>query len=425
MHPIFLIVVGAIFIFFTVISQLFIYRNNKRYLNLLLAITILGIMWYGMIFLLTNSGHIKDYPVLYNKGLPLYYLMAPCLFLYFRGSLYPQHSVFKRSHLWHIIPALPALISILPYNLLSRAEQRKVVEEIVEDISLLFNPSPYIVGDWHWLVFPSIATGYCIGQFMFIRKAQKQGKFSVSNITWLYIFTAIWTLFFLSMLTVSFRIHYNVEEALETFQHGKVVFFFCFCMLMLSFLFFLNPEFIYGLKSRKNDQPGDDSGEIKDPHANIPERSQVINGDKLSVTVQLEEDVVMGATEDRSDKAVKSRQIDLELVERIEAFIIQKEIFRQSGLTLSELASLCDLPNHKLTELINGHYKMTFNNYINSLRINYVIRRLDKNDWKLFTLEAIASDAGFLTRNTFFVAFKKNTGITPSAYVADRKRTKI
>ncbi|MET0572850.1 MAG: hypothetical protein ABWZ79_15605, partial [Pedobacter agri] len=146
MHPIFLIVIGAIFIFFVVISQLIIYHDNKGYLNLLLAITILGIIWYGMIFLLTNSGNLKDYPMLYNKGLPLYYLMAPCLFLYFRGSLFPQHSAYQRVHLLHLTPALPALISIIPYNLLSRSEQRRVVEQIVNDISLLFNPSPYIVG---------------------------------------------------------------------------------------------------------------------------------------------------------------------------------------------------------------------------------------------------------------------------------------
>lgn len=418
MHPIFLIVVGAIFIFFIVISQLFIYRDNKRYLNFLLSVAILGIMWYGMIFLLTNSGHIKHYPLLYNKGLPLYYLMAPCFFLYFRGSLQAGHSAFRRSHLYHLIPVIPALISIIPYNLLNRVEQRKVVEQIVNDIGLLFNPSPYIVGEWHWLVFPLIACGYCVAQLLVIRNAQRSGRFSVSNITWLYIFTAIWMLFFLSMLSVTFRIHYNVDEALYIFQNSKVVFFFCFCMLMLSFLFFLNPEFIYGLK-RKTDDKLEGSNSGGSTQKVISSELQCLEDvDDLVDPFTVE---VSDIVEDDSDKAIRYKQIDLELVMRIESFIIQKEVFRQSGLTLSELASLCDLPNHKLTELINGHYKMTFNNYINSLRIAYVKRRLDQGDWKLFTLEAIAFDAGFLTRNTFFVAFKKNTGRTPSSYVADLK----
>ncbi|RZL61456.1 MAG: AraC family transcriptional regulator [Pedobacter sp.] len=422
MHPIFLIVVGSIFIFFIVIFQLFIYRDHKRYLNMLLAVAILGIMWYGMIFLLTNSGQIKNYPILYNKGLPLYYLMAPCLFLYFRGSLHSAHSAFRSSHLFHVIPVIPALISIIPYNSLSSVDQRKVVEQIVGDISLLFNPSPYIVGEWHWLVFPAIAFGYCVAQFIVVRNAQRERRFSRSNITWLYIFTAIWMLFFLSMLTVSFRIHYNIDEALYIFQNGKVVFFFCICMLMLSFLFFLNPEFIYGLKRKERYEKSKDSdSEIQKENSPDVNGSEVLDGKSESAVLEVPEDG-HDLFELESGRIVKHKELDLDLVARIETFIVEKEIFRQSGLTLSELASLCDLPNHRLTELINGHYKMTFNNYINSLRISYSKERLDQGDWKLFTLEAIAFDAGFATRNTFFIAFKKNTGKTPSSYVADLKR---
>lgn len=418
MHPIFLIVVGAIFIFLIVISQLFIYRDHKRYLNLLLSVAILGIMWYGMIFLLTNSGNIKYYPVLYNKGLPLYYLMAPCLFLYFRGSLQSWHSDFRRSHLWHLLPVFPALIAIIPYNLLSEEEQFRVVKQIGANVSLLFNSSPYIVGEWHWIVFPLIACGYCVAQLSVIRGAHRSGKFSLSNLIWLYIFTAIWFLFFLSMLSVSCRIHYNVDQALFIFQNSKVVFFFCFCMLTLSFLFFLNPEFIYGLKRKKDDK----EVENNDSKDSKVDSGSSIGLEDLAELPDLISNEVNNVSEEDCVKAVTHKQVDLELVARIESFIVQKEVFRQSGLSLSELASRCDLPNHRLTELINGYYKMTFNNYINSLRIAYVKSRLDQGDWKLFTLEAIAYDAGFSTRNTFFVAFKKNIGRTPSSYVADLKR---
>ncbi|MET0571082.1 MAG: AraC family transcriptional regulator, partial [Pedobacter agri] len=182
---------------------------------------------------------------------------------------------------------------------------------------------------------------------------------------------------------------------------------------------------IYGLKRKKSYQSEGDSFVDSDYQEKINKESQITDFIEKPGLEAIDENILInGSFLDRTDKINKLKQIDLDLVHKIEDFITQKEVFRQSGLTLSELASLCDLPNHKLTELINGHYKMSFNNYINGLRIDYVKKRLDQNDWKLFTLEAIAFDAGFSTRNTFFVAFKKKTGITPSSYVSDLKRLK-
>jgi len=65
------------------------------------------------------------------------------------------------------------------------------------------------------------------------------------------------------------------------------------------------------------------------------------------------------------------------------------------------LALLIEAPSHKLSDLFNHHYKLNFNTYINNLRIHYIKKRLGAGEWKQFTLEAIAKDAGFSSRNTF------------------------
>lgn len=194
------------------------------------------------------------------------------------------------------------------------------------------------------------------------------------------------------MLVISALIFHRFSDAWFILHKGNLVFLMCLCMLALSFLFFVHPEFIYGLKK------------------NVPHPVTLPGSTVLEIIDQNQEKPI-----------IKNRMVDEVLVLKVESFMMDKQVFRQLGLTLSSFASLIDVPNHKLTWLFNTHYQLSFNNYINSLRIKYAKERLDHGDWKLFTFEAIAQDAGFSTRNTFFVAFKKVTGMTPSAYVSTLK----
>jgi len=158
-------------------------------------------------------------------------------------------------------------------------------------------------------------------------------------------------------------------------------------LLLLSLSFFLNPEIIFGsaIKTGEHNQPATYTPILSEPQ--FPEKR-------------------------------KNKPADEKLIEQVEHHVIENQIFKQIGLTMSGLASQMEVPNHKLSELFNNHYQSNFNTYINNLRIQYVKQRLDKGDWKQYTLEAIALEAGFSSRNTFFVAFKKVMDKSPSAYLA-------
>ena len=60
---------------------------------------------------------------------------------------------------------------------------------------------------------------------------------------------------------------------------------------------------------------------------------------------------------------------------------------------------------------------MRFNDLINWCRIQYIKDGLDSAKWNLLTLEGIGEEAGFNNRTTFLAAFKKFTGVTPTAFV--------
>lgn len=114
---------------------------------------------------------------------------------------------------------------------------------------------------------------------------------------------------------------------------------------------------------------------------------------------------------------------DEDLKLRFEKYLHNPKVFKKTGLTLGDLAFLMETPAYKISSLLGKHFKINFNAYVNNLRIEYIKQRLDNRDWKQFTLEAIAQDAGFANRNTFFVAFKKRMGVSPSVYLAQLKNS--
>ena len=71
-----------------------------------------------------------------------------------------------------------------------------------------------------------------------------------------------------------------------------------------------------------------------------------------------------------------------------------------------------------LSQVINQEKKTNFNNYINELRINYLLPKLVKDpDYRNSKLSYIAVSLGYNNLNTFNSAFKKRMGILPSKFI--------
>ncbi len=92
--------------------------------------------------------------------------------------------------------------------------------------------------------------------------------------------------------------------------------------------------------------------------------------------------------------------------------------FTKSNITISRLAEKFNTNSRYLSKVINMYKKKNFNNYINDLRINFVIERL-KNDklFRNYTIKAISDEVGFGKAESFSKAFYKKTGIYPSFFI--------
>src|ERR1044071_5488173 len=90
--------------------------------------------------------------------------------------------------------------------------------------------------------------------------------------------------------------------------------------------------------------------------------------------------------------------------------------WKDSELTLPDLAARLNSTPHKLSEVLNAQVGQTFYDFVNGYRVREVQRRIKAGDARQLKLLALAMDAGFASKSTFNEVFKKHTSQTPSDF---------
>ena len=98
------------------------------------------------------------------------------------------------------------------------------------------------------------------------------------------------------------------------------------------------------------------------------------------------------------------------------AIMEREQPWKDSELTLSDLATRLDSTPHKLSEVLNAQMGQTFYDFVNGYRVREVQRRITAGEARSLKMLALAMDAGFASKSTFNEAFKKHTRQTPSSF---------
>lgn len=123
-------------------------------------------------------------------------------------------------------------------------------------------------------------------------------------------------------------------------------------------------------------------------------------------------------SKDESEGLMSTQRDDTK--ERIHADFLrlmqEEKLYLDTKLSLRSLTKQL-LSNEKYVSVyINETYGMSFTNYINQLRIQEAKALLTNKDFDHYTMESIANMAGFHSKSTFNLAFKKEVGVTPSTF---------
>jgi AraC-like DNA-binding protein len=363
---------------------------------------------YLFFFLLINNTYsLSHYATVYsgNKYLiavmlvhftPLYLLLGPLFYFYVRGLLIDDHKLGKWDWL-HFIPSILFFINITPYFFNTWDHKLIYATNVIKDphnllsIDYLFMPSTI-----SFLTRPIIAFFYVIASVVIIFRRKLNENYDTIQskliIKWLAFFIVISTVLYLGFLLFSFSAFY-IDALKVQSRQGDIILYSTIgglLLLNLSLLFF--PNILYGL----------------------PQLDYAI---ATKQNLKLEEE--LGIAEDIK-KQTRSFEISSEKLNllklKVDKYIEQKP-YLNPDFNLTVMSIDTDIPVHHLSYFFNEHLKVNFNTWKNDLKIAYVLDLIRNGSGEILTLDALAKQAGFGSRTSFFNSFKQKMGITPSEYL--------
>ncbi len=100
----------------------------------------------------------------------------------------------------------------------------------------------------------------------------------------------------------------------------------------------------------------------------------------------------------------------------IDSYIVANQKYLDPYLSLENLSEELEIGSSSLSKLINTHALNSFPDYINALRVKEATKLLSDTSFSSYTIVAIGLECGFNSKSTFYTAFKKFTGQTPTMY---------
>lgn len=101
------------------------------------------------------------------------------------------------------------------------------------------------------------------------------------------------------------------------------------------------------------------------------------------------------------------------------------KLFIKPGLTVGEAARHIGIARSEFSRYLKAEVKLNFNEFVNKHRIEEAKRLMRSTDKSHLTLEAIGLESGFTSRSSFYRAFKKHHGGTPSEYLQAQRSADV
>jgi len=113
-----------------------------------------------------------------------------------------------------------------------------------------------------------------------------------------------------------------------------------------------------------------------------------------------------------------SQELEQKITGGLSAFQNREEYLR-SNVTVGDVAKKIGTNRKYLSQYINHVKGVKFPDYVNSLRIEYALRRFQTNEgnFRVWRMNAIATELGFSSREYYTKAFLKHTNIKPNDYL--------
>ena len=380
--------IGSIFCALVTI-YLLLYNENaiKIFANYLLASYFIFCISCLSVYVLIIYGLIIEVPYLYKITAPINFLLPPIVYLYVRIMLFNKQKLNNLDFL-HIIPFLLVLINYFPFYLLPIGNKKDIILELLKDINISYKIQVGYLSEYIINIFRILQNLiYLIFQWKLIITFNKQNKNievekQIDNvIKWLRIFTSLSTISLIAFILLAFTALVFQDIYADGFIFHLPDYIFASCFFIISTYLLTHPSIFAGLPFIKYKQTP-------------------------STLILNQTDYIPYIEQDYSTEI----RIIIDYFETNKPYLIK-------GLNISQLAVEINISTRLISFIMNQHFEMRFNEFINKYRVSYIKQKINESYLDSYTLNSLASEAGFSNLTTFIAAFKKIENCTPSEYL--------
>jgi AraC-like DNA-binding protein len=379
--------------------HLFFAKRGNRLLNILLSVIFFARFGQILTSLLFKAGQPHALAFFHQTFTPFYYAAPACFYLYITGFLQDRKRLYSIEWL-HFVPALLAVIHVIPWHFPVITDWNLIGNQLAQNgyFSLRTRTGlfpPY----FHYIFRPLLVIGYlCATWMVVLRLSNKpQQLLESEGRTWIIFFLRIATFFqLLGLVPIILRsLH---------IPYVNTYFIVLNCLVLLIILLYTlhKPYIFYGYLLVAVDwtkKPTSEQTTVTNSHS-IPLGAE--NPPRTLTT------------------AKKINFLDAQLADyafAMKEIMDREQLYLLHDFQIIDLAAKLNLPIHHCSFVINKQIGKNFRDWINGYRIDHFLKQYPLKSDKI-TIEAIASEAGFKSQATFYNAFKKETGLMPTAYFA-------
>ncbi len=302
-----------------------------------------------------------------SLGLPLNTLYAPtfycCLVLLCeevnKPKIAPKHPLFS-------LHFLPAIVLLSFYGILI-SKGLDVEEELVY---------------WYLIIL------YCVEGLQYIGYAFtgyfKINKLMLNNNIRLLILRVMWIMIFMALVSLGVVVYNSVLSYDLSVTYLALL---CFSLVIFNY-------YITRLKYVKV---------VAVTESELEEEAELAKDDQMLL---------------KYEKSKLGEEILQVYKLKVEQVLQDKKSYLKLNFTLDDLERESKIAKHHLSQFFSTTYGMNFNTYINKLRVEHAKELLEKRNFDISVSE-LGDECGFNSRTSFFRAFKKFEGVSPSEYIAN------
>ena len=384
------ILLGSIFCSAITVYLLFNKADSYQlFSSRILAVFFIANTWCALAYLLIISNWIIYIPHFYKTAAPFNFLIPLLGYLYIR-TLLKNEVAFQKYDWLHFIPFVACLINYLPLYTMGATEKSKLVALLIEDYSINYTSKDgflpeNIIRGARIIQIPI----YLFFQWQLVLTFNKKKIAPIYEaqkkhvLKWLTIFNWNSSLILISVLFLFALFYFNPEIVTSKMIIIIPALAIAIGYLILSSFLLLNPAVLFGFPNNISNNEKENASKLKVSHRLITKNYEKTTEELLS-------------------------------------YFKVNQPFLKTTISINEVAHALNISVSELSFIINHKFNQRFTDFVNKYRIEFVIDKIEEGFCDKFTVESLSKMAGFASKSTFNIAFKKIMNCTPSEFIGQK-----